>query len=573
MSYQNPPWQHLIAKQASGLVGNFLQQFGQNYVQRMERKKQSLSQQQKESDQKLEAYNKDVTKNTDILRQNFYKAGLKNDSFFNLMKSLIDTKGALELQLPNMSHEEQIVGNARLDLIKERLLKGVDDIKFIDTQIKGIVAQEIGSDVDGIPGLNTPGGLTSVGNQEWWDRVNALAGKAFDKNGKVLPLVTYGYKKGGSDIWATRCLEANADGECVGKTDTFNVKQLLSDQMQPGTILTIGSDQNQLWDSMSITDKNGKVTDRYLSQKVFGSTSDDGKTTFDVQPTNYSKIVNDYGTELAKQVSILLDSEDGKDINAAWFYYGGERASKYGALPTLPNGKIDMASDGALLFQDMYIEMGLSNNVPLYQLENVQEVIPSTVDEGALREAGVSEEEITRKKKLQTDTSWEGEGNIKQDREKYQAPIQSERRTNIKPVKSGGSKLKNKSIKHITSLIQKAYKTIEAKSKIGGNAILKLIEENPRQYGLTGTQLKKILTTAKVLNPKNESKNNPYGFNTSGNREEDVKRVLELIPSIKKVLTPQEISDLVDQEFENLDPTEKEVMGVINDLRKMIDDR
>lgn len=572
MSYQNPPWQHLIAKQASSLVGNFLQQFGQNYVQRMKRKRESLSQQQKESDQKLEAYNKDVVKNTDILRQNFYKAGLKNDSFFNLMKSLIDTKGALELQLPNMSHEEQIVGNARLDLIKERLLKGVDDIKFIDNQIKGIVAQEIGSDVDGIPGLNTPGGLTSVGNQEWWDRVNALAGKAFDKNGKVLPLVTYGYKKGGSDIWATRCLEANADGECVGKTDTFNVKQLLSDQMQPGTILTIGSDQNQLWDSMSITDKNGKVTDRYLSQKVFGSTSDDGKTTFDVQPTNYSKIVNDYGTELAKQVSILLDSEDGKDINAAWFYYGGERASKYGALPTLPNGKIDMTSDGALLFQDMYIEMGLSNNVPLYQLENVQEVIPSTVDEDALREAGVSEEEITRKKKLQTDISWEDEGNIKQDREKYQAPIQSERRTNIKPVKSGVSKSKDKSINQLTSLIKNAGAKIR-KDRLGGNAILKMIQENPRQYGLTGTQLEKILTTAKVANPKNKSKNNPYGLNTSGNPIEDIKRILELIPSIKKVLSPQEVSDLVDQEFKQIIPSQEQVDEVLEDLRTMIQNR
>ena len=572
MSYQNPPWQALIAGRASNIAGNFLKKFGEDWKIRNDRANQHKSQQQKDSDARLAKYQEELKKEKYTLRQNFQKAGLKNDHFFKLMTGLIDEKGAIEIALPTMSAEEQVVANARLDLIKERLVTGTDDIKTIDSGIQSVMAQEVGSDVDDIPGLNKPGGLTGVGNEEWWDRINALEGKAFDADGKVLPMPTFGYKKGGTEIWATRCIKADAEGNCVGKTDSYNVIDLLSEQSRPGTILTIGTDQNKLWDNMKITNDQGKVSERFLSPKVFGATSDDGKTTFDVQETNYSKILNDYGGELVKQVAILLDSEDAKDINAAWFYYGGERASKYGAIPE-KNGKIDLNSDGALLFQDMYIEMALSNNVPLYQLENVQEVIPSSVDEEALRESGVSDEEISRRQKLQKDTSWEGEGNIKQDREKYQAPIQGEQKSNIKPVKSGVSKSKDKSINQITSLIKKAYKTIKAKSKIGGNAILKLIQQNPRQYGLTGTQLKKILTTAKVLNPKNESKNNPFGFDTSGNREEDIKRVLELIPSIKKVLTPQEISDLVDKEFSEMNPTKQEVMGVIKDLQKMIDNR
>jgi hypothetical protein len=571
MSYQNPPWQALIAGRASNIAGNFLKKFGEDWKIRNDRANQHKSQQQKASDARLAKYQEELKKDKYTLRQNFQKAGLKNDDFFKLMTGLIDEKGAIEIALPTMSPEEQVVANARLDLIKERLVTGTDDIKTIDSGIKSVIAQEMGSDVDDIPGLNKPGGLTGVGNEEWWNRVNALEGKAFDEDGKVLPMPTFGYQKGGTEIWATRCIKADAEGKCVGKTDSFNIKELLSEQSRPGTILTIGTDQNKLWDNMKITNDQGKVSDRFLSPKVFGATSDDGKNTFDVQPTNYSKILNDYGGELVKQVAILLDSEDAKDINAAWFYYGGERASKHGAIPE-KNGKIDLNSDGALLFQDMYIEMALSNNVPLYQLENIQEVIPSSVDEEALREAGVSDKEISRRQQLQKDTSWEGEGNIKQDRKKYQAPIQAEQKSNIKPVKGGESKSKNKSINQITSLIKNAGVKIR-KDKLGGNAILKMIQENPRQYGLTGTQLEKILTTAKVANPKNKSKNNPYGLNTSGNSVEDIKRVLELIPSIKKVLSPQEVSDLVDQQFKKIEPSEQQVNEVLDELRAMVENR
>ena len=47
MSYQNPPWQALIAGRASNIAGNFLKKFGEDWKIRNDRANQHKSQQQK----------------------------------------------------------------------------------------------------------------------------------------------------------------------------------------------------------------------------------------------------------------------------------------------------------------------------------------------------------------------------------------------------------------------------------------------------------------------------------------------------------------------------------------------
>lgn len=567
MSYQNPGWSHMLAGRARNIAGDYLSQMGKNWGVIKERKEKMASAQQKAADKDLAKLNENIKKDKLKIRNNFKKAGLKDDSFFNLMNAQIDRKADLMKHLNYYSKEDKARAQSEIDLIDERIADAAIEIPWVDQRIKQLLAQEVGDDSSDIAPLNTPGGLTTVGNKEWWDRVYALQGKSFDKDGKLLPLVEFNYKKGSNELWATRCLQADAEGKCIGKTDSFNVKQLLEETNEPGSILTIVADQNGIFDSMGIMNKNtGKVNERYREQTIFNETSPDGKTTFDVVPTNYSKIVQDFGGELNKQGSILLDSESAKDINATWFFYGGKTASEYGALPE-KNGKIDMESDGAKLFLDMFVEMGLSNNVPLYELENVQEVIKDVAPR----------EDVSWK-----DTFSENEKKFsakQKDTGEYRTPIQSQYTKNEKEVKPKTNTLNTKKV---NTLIKDVFKTALTnvqgrKNRIGANAIIDAISKNPRKWGLTGTELEKILSRAKVINPKDKSAWNKHGVLGDFDAIEGAKRVLEVIPIISKIYTPQEISDLVEAEIEELtgmtDEQEKKFNSLLSSLKERYQSR
>lgn len=552
----------MLAGRARNIAGDYLSQMGKNWGVIKERKEKMASAQQKAADKDLATLNENIKKDKLKIRNNFKKAGLKDDSFFNLMNAQIDRKADLMKHLNYYSKEDKARAQSEIDLIDERIADAAIEIPWVDQRIKQLLAQEVGDDSSDIAPLNTPGGLTTVGNKEWWDRVYALQGKSFDKDGKLLPLVEFNYKKGSNELWATRCLQADAEGKCIGKTDSFNVKQLLEETNEPGSILTIVADQNGTFDSMGIMNKNtGKVNERYREQTIFNETSPDGKTTFDVVPTNYSKIVQDFGGELNKQGSILLDSESAKDINATWFFYGGKTASEYGALPE-KNGKIDMESDGAKLFLDMFVEMGLSNNVPLYELDNVQEVIKDVAPR----------EDVSWK-----DTFSENEKKFsakQKDTGEYRTPIQSQYTKNEKEVKPKTNTLNTKKV---NTLIKDVFKTALTnvqgrKNRIGANAIIDAISKNPRKWGLTGTELEKILSRAKVINPKDKSARNKHGVLGDFDAIEGAKRVLEVIPIISKIYTPQEISDLVEAEIEELtgmtDEQEKKFSSLLSSLKE-----
>ena len=222
-----------------------------------------------------------------------------------------------------------------------------------------------------------------------------------------------------------------------------------------------------------------------------------------------------------------------------------------------------MESDGAKLFLDMFVEMGLSNNVPLYELDNVQEVIKDFAPREDVSWKDTFAENKDKFSPKQKDTG------------KYRAPIQSEYRKNEKESKPQANTINTKKVNTlIKDVFKSALTNVQGRKKrIGANAIIDAISKNPRKWGLTGTELEKILSRAKVINPKDKSARNKHGVLGDFDAIEGAKRVLEVIPIISEIYTPQEISDLVEAEIEGLtgmtDEQEQKFSNMLSQLKEI----
>lgn len=388
-AYENPT--QAIDRESGMIIANAISRIGQQTAQYIQANSDARNKEAEEAKKEENIRLATLEKNRDTIHANIQRAGGRSQSWFNLADNAINQKYKYE-GLLNDAPDEDIENEDGTITYSRKSLHGLIDkekanIRALTNGLLDINAWKKGEGEKLLNSkTNEPGGIytgsCSEGSSTFnksicqdYERKMALMG-TLTRDGKVVKDVTYEIREieGIPSVWAK-----------IGKTDAFNVSDVLTQDFAEAENIFKGDDNNgtnAVFAETGLRNKDNKWIDSMLGEIEYVPSIDANGKKVGMKwirkvktDAVIGRLIPEYEAHFLSMVSSVENKQDYNDLMATYLAYSKEG----GELATVADGVYKLNDEAKAKFVQEMVGVALEDKIPGYEVISAQENGDDTV--------------------------------------------------------------------------------------------------------------------------------------------------------------------------------------------------